>query len=226
LGKEWDAGIDIAKASDPNLIRNLGTAIMNGKYLLMENAPEELDPALEPLLTQQKHKEGSVWNMRLGDKSYEYNEDFKFFITTTLPNPHYSPETSVKVSILNFAITPEGLEEQMLATVVALESPQLEETKNMLIVQNAKSQKELADIESKILYLLSHSEGNILEDEELINTLAASKQTSSDIMQKVKEAAATEIEIDAARESYRRVAFRASLLFFCIVDLSSVDPMY
>lgn len=63
----------------------------------------------------------------------------------------------------------------MLATVVALESPQLEENKNMLIVQNAKSQKELSDIESKILIMLSHSEGNILEDEELINTLAASK---------------------------------------------------
>lgn len=45
-------------------------------------------------------------------------------------------------------------------------------------------------------------------------------------MLKVKEAAATEIEIDAKRESYRTVAFRASLLFFAIVDLSSVDPMY
>jgi len=44
-----------------------------------------------------------------------YNANFKFFITTTLPNPHYSPETSVKVTILNFAITPAGLEEQMLS---------------------------------------------------------------------------------------------------------------
>lgn len=77
----------------------------------MENAPEELDPALEPLLTQQKHKEGSDYHMRLGDKTYPYNDNFKFFITTTLPNPFYSPETTVKVSILNFAITPEGLEE-------------------------------------------------------------------------------------------------------------------
>jgi len=32
-------------------------------------------------------------------------------MTTTIPNPHYSPETSVKVAILNFAITPFGLEE-------------------------------------------------------------------------------------------------------------------
>jgi len=50
----------------------------------------------------------------MGEKVITYNETFKFFLTTTLPNPHYSPETSVKVTILNFAITPKGLEEQML----------------------------------------------------------------------------------------------------------------
>lgn len=31
-------------------------------------------------------------------------------MTSTLPNPHYSPETFVKVTIINFAITPSGLE--------------------------------------------------------------------------------------------------------------------
>lgn len=54
-------------------------------------------------------------------------------MTTTLPNPHYSPETSVKVTIINFAITPSGLEEQMLAKIVALENPQLEQKKNDIV---------------------------------------------------------------------------------------------
>jgi len=43
-----------------------------------------------------------------------------------MPNPHYQPETFVKVTIINFAITPSGLEEQMLAQIVALENPNLE----------------------------------------------------------------------------------------------------
>ncbi len=41
-------------------------------------------------------------------------------MTTTLPNPHYSPETFVKVTMINFAITPGGLEEQMLAQIVTV----------------------------------------------------------------------------------------------------------
>jgi len=42
----------------------------------------------------------------------------------------------------------------------------------------------------------------------------------------VEEARITEIEIDKARESYRPVAYRAALLFFCIIDLANVNPMY
>lgn len=69
-------------------------------------------------------------------------------------------------------------------------------------------------------------QGNILDDEELINTLSQSKATSDTIQAKVAEAEATEAKIDATRELYRPVAARASLLFFCISDLASVDPMY
>lgn len=65
----------------------------------------------------------------LTDKAITYNDNFKLFLTTTLPNPHYSPETFVKVTIINFAITPHGLEDQMLAELVALENPQLEQKK-------------------------------------------------------------------------------------------------
>jgi len=36
----------------------------------------------------------------------------------------------------------------------------------------------------------------------------------------------TEIEIDKAREGYRPVAYRISLLYFCILELSVIDPMY
>lgn len=89
-------------------------AIQFGKWVLLENVGEELDPALEPILLQQKIKSGSGYVLKLGDKSVPYNETFKFFLTTTLPNPHYSPETQVKISLLNFAITQFGLEEQML----------------------------------------------------------------------------------------------------------------
>jgi len=226
MGKQTPEGIDVCKLSQTSFLRTLELAIQFGKWLLLENIGEELDPALEPVLLQQKVKDGTSYVIRLGDKTVTWTDTFRFYMTTTLPNPHYPPETSVKVTLLNFAITREGLEEQMLGLVVAKEAPDLEEKKSALVQSNAKMRKDLKDLEDEILRLLSTSEGNILEDETLINTLAASKKTSEEINEKVKEAEITEKEIDAARESYRPVAYQASVLFFCIVDLANIDPMY
>jgi dynein heavy chain len=39
-------------------------------------------------------------------------------MTTKLRNPHYAPEVAVKVSLLNFFVTPEGLEDQLLGVTV------------------------------------------------------------------------------------------------------------
>eukprot|EP00928_Gymnodinium_smaydae_P009061 TRINITY_DN13347_c0_g3_i1.p1 TRINITY_DN13347_c0_g3~~TRINITY_DN13347_c0_g3_i1.p1 ORF type:complete len:4331 (+),score=1052.12 TRINITY_DN13347_c0_g3_i1:55-13047(+) len=226
LGKDIETGIDVCKMSDPGFLRTLELGIQFGKWILLENVGLTLDPALEPVLQQQKVRDGSGFVIKLGDKTVTYSDKFKFFMTTTLPNPHYSPETSVKVTLLNFAITPVGLEDQMLGIVVAKERPDLEEQKNELVVQSAKMNKQLKEIEDEILRLLSTSEGDVLEDDTLVDKVTVSKQVAEEIAEKQAVAATTEKEIDAARESYRTVAYRTAVLFFCIVELTNIDPMY
>lgn len=53
--------------------------------------------------------------MRLGDTDVDYDMDFKLYITTKLSNPHYLPEICIQVTIVNFTVTPSGLEDQLLA---------------------------------------------------------------------------------------------------------------
>jgi dynein heavy chain len=224
-GAEVSDGLDIFKMSDSNLLKNLELGIIFGKWVLIENVGEELDPALEPILLKQVDKSGQL---RLGDKSIPYNQNFKFLMTSTLPNPHYSPETSVKVTILNFAITPFGLEEQMLNQFIGQEMPELQKKKDMIVTQNAQSAKTLVEIEDKILNGLTKNENiaDILEDDELINILEESNTTSTDIKKRLAESEVTEKEIDKTREIFRPVAYRASVLFFTIIDLAVIDPMY
>lgn len=101
-------------------MKTLEMSIQNGKWFLLENVGQELDKSLEPVLLQQVVKSSGSLSITIGEKTLSYSEDFRMFMTTTLPNPHYSPETFVKVAIINFAITPQGLEDQMLAELVAL----------------------------------------------------------------------------------------------------------
>eukprot|EP00899_Mesostigma_viride_P012150 jgi/Mesvir1/20936/Mv08007-RA.1 len=221
-----ESGLDIIKQSEKDFLRTLENGVRFGRAVLMENVGESLDPALEPLLLKQTFKQGGSEVIKIGDNILPYHPDFKFFMTSKLRNPHYPPEVSVKVSLLNFFVTSEGLEDQLLGQVVSQERPDLAEMKSSLVVSNAKMKKELKETEDKILFLLSNSQGDILEDETLINTLAQSKVTSDEISLKVTESEKTEREIDTTRNVYHPVAVRASLLFFCISDLALVDPMY
>ena len=97
--------------------------------VLLENVGEYVDPMLEPVLQKNIFKQGGVDCLRFGENVVEYNHNFRFYITTRLRNPHYMPEISVKISLLNFMITPKGLEEQLLGIVAAKEKPDLEEKK-------------------------------------------------------------------------------------------------
>jgi len=54
---------------------------------------------------------------------------FKLYLTTKIPNPHYLPEICIKVTLINFTVTMEGLQEQLLGDVVVKEKPRIEETK-------------------------------------------------------------------------------------------------
>lgn len=109
--------------------------------------------------------------LNLGGTAISYNPDFLFFITTKLPNPHYLPEICIKVTLLNFSVTPQGLEDQLLVEVIKVERPELELQKDNNIISLADCNRQLQDTESRILKLVNEADDNILEDEELILTL-------------------------------------------------------
>ncbi|KAH0628434.1 hypothetical protein JD844_009589 [Phrynosoma platyrhinos] len=224
--KEAKTGLKIIKLTDSGFLRTLENAIRLGLAVLLEELRETLDPALEPILLKQTFVSGGRLLIRLGDSDIDYDRNFRFYMTTKMPNPHYLPEVCIKVTIINFTVTRSGLEDQLLSDVVRLERPELEDQRNQLIVRINADKNQLKAIEDKILKMLFTSEGNILDKEELINTLQESKITSAAIKVRLVEAETTEEKINVAREKYRPVATRGSVMYFVIASLSEIDPMY
>ncbi|KAK3252700.1 hypothetical protein CYMTET_38016 [Cymbomonas tetramitiformis] len=223
---EQESGLEIIRLADPEYLRTLETGIRFGRAVLLEDLGEGLDTTLDPLLLKQLVKQAGSWHIKLSDSMVPYHQDFRFYMTTKLPNPHYPPEVSMKVSLLNFFVTHKGLADQLLGITVRQERVDLAEMKVHLVQMSAKLKAELKDMEDKILFMLSNSQGNILDDESLVETLARSKEMSNEISQKVSEAEVTEREIDQTRSMYDPVARHASLLFFIISSLTAADPMY
>jgi dynein heavy chain len=222
----YASNIKVMRLSTPNYARMLEVVIANGDPCLLENIGVSIDPLLEPLLQKAVFKAGNVMMIRLGDSTVEYSPNFKLFLTTKLPNPHYSPEICVQVTLLNFMVTPDGLQDQMLGILVSKEEPEVEKKRVNLVIESAQSKAQLKEIEDKILELLSSSTGNILDDEELVNALSNSKVASDKIGERVKEQEKTATLVATTRDHYVPVAVRSAAMFFVIADLNTCQPCY
>ncbi|XP_035825271.1 dynein heavy chain 6, axonemal [Aplysia californica] len=220
-------------AVDTNLMRTIETAIKVGDAVLLKDLGEELDPALRPVLLHETIRKGGQMVMKIGDVEIEYNQNFRLYLSTSLANPHYLPSIYLQVNIINFTVTFDGLQEQLLSAVVHQERPILEKQRTELLESIANDRQTLRDLEDKSLSMLQSSEGDedsvaghLLDDQDLIVTLEQSKDKSQEIYKRVAESEETEKSLNLARKRYLPVATRGSVLYFVIAELANVDVMY
>jgi len=201
--------------------------ISMGHPLVIENLGESIDAVLEPVLSRAFIKRGNDLFIKLGDKDdVEYDPKFRLYLQSKMPNPHYKPEVCAQTTLINFTVTESGLEDQLLAVVVSNERPDLGEQKLELVRMQNEFTKTLKGLEENLLYKLSHAEGNLIEDIELIEGLEQMKVTANEIKAKNAEAVETTKTINITLETYRGVAVRAALMYFVLNQLWVVDHMY
>jgi dynein heavy chain, axonemal len=129
-----DNKLQVMKLTDGNFLKQLEGCISTGQPAMLENVEEILDPSLEPILAKNIVPKGTSSIIKLGDTEVRYNKNFRLYLTTKLPNPHYLPEVCIKVTLINFTVTPTGLEDQLLIEVVRFERIELEEKRINLIL--------------------------------------------------------------------------------------------
>ncbi|CAL8089314.1 unnamed protein product [Calicophoron daubneyi] len=214
----------VTRLGAKNYLEQIEKAISEGSTVLIENIGETVDPILDPIIGRQTVKKGTA--MKMGDKEIPYNRDFRLILQTKLANPHYQPELQAQTTLINFTVTRDGLEDQLLAVVVSKERPDLEKLKSDLTKQQNEFKITLKNLEDSLLAKLASSGGNFLGDHSLVENLETNKQTAKDIEEQVVQAKFTEKEINQAREFYRTAATRAALIYFVMNDLCQIHPMY
>jgi dynein heavy chain len=211
-----------------NWLQKVIFSIQMGGQLLLESVGSEIDAILEPVLSRAVVKRGrTAMIIKIGGEEVDYDPKFQLYLQSKLPNPHYRPEIAAQCTIINFIVTPEGLEDQILAMVVNVEKPELEQQKQALVRRQNEFKVTLASLEDDLLSQLSAADpATILDNLPLIEGLEKTKQTSKEIGIQVLEAQKTEVEINDSREKYRPVAAEGSMLFFLIIQLCFIEHMY
>ncbi|XP_072570592.1 dynein axonemal heavy chain 11 isoform X2 [Paramormyrops kingsleyae] len=224
IKSRYGADLRVISLGQKGYVDVIEQAVVTGDPVLIENLEETIDPVIDPLLGRHTIKKGRY--IQVGDKECHFHPNFRLILHTKLANPHYKPEIQAQTTLINFTVTRDGLEDQLLAEVVNLERPDLEHLKSDLTKQQNSFKIELKLLEDELLTRLSAAESNFIGDNLLVEKLETTKHTAAEIEMKVLEAKVNEVKINEAREHYRPVAVRASLLYFIMNDLNKINPMY
>ncbi|KAM6297937.1 dynein axonemal heavy chain 10 [Aegotheles albertisi] len=224
--KEEKNNLRMASFNDPDLLKQLELAIKYGNPFLLHDVDEYIDPVIDNVLEKNiKVAQGRTFVV-LGDKEVDYDSNFRLYLNTKLSNPKYSPSVFGKAMVINYTVTLKGLEDQLLSVITGFERRELEEQREQLIQETSDNKNLLKDLEDSLLRELTSSTGNMLDNLDLVQTLEETKTKASEVIEKLKLAETTAVDIDRLRDGYRPAARRGAILFSVLSEMALVNIMY
>ena len=220
-----ESRLEVINQQDSNFTTALELAVRFGKTLVIQEV-DGVEPLLYPLLRKDLVNQGPRFVIQVGEKTIDYNESFKLFLTTRNPQPEIPPDAASIITKVNFTTTRAGLTAQLLATTIQHEKPDLEQRKTELLKAEEDLKVQLAKLEQSLLQELATAEGNILENKVLLDSLNETKAKSSTIAVSLEESLKLQASLDQERDSYLPLANFGSTLFFVISNLSKLNNMY
>jgi dynein heavy chain 2 len=220
-----DKPVEAIMQQDPRFITTIELAVRFGKTLIIQEADGVL-PLLYPLLRRDLFRQGPRWVVQVGDKAIDYSDTFKLYLVTRDSAPDIPGSAAALINEVNFTVTRSGLEGQLLGVTLEHEKPELEAKKSQLLAEEDKFKIQLDELEKELLEALATSEGNILQNKTLIESLEKTKTQSNNISNALKTAKVIQTDLDQQRDVYRPIARSGSILFFLVGQLSAVNNMY
>lgn len=224
--REAHNNLKILSFNDSDFLKQFEMAMKYGTQVLFQDVDDYIDPVIGNVLEKNFRVRGGQAFVMLGNKEVDVDSKFRLYLTTKISNPILDPSIYAKALVINYAVTVDGLEDQLLSVVVSEERSDLETMREMLIEETSINKNFLSTLEDSLLRELSNSTGNMLDNEELINTLENTKSKAAEVTEKLILAESTSKDIEQTRNGYRPAAQRGALLFFVLANMAVVNVMY
>ena len=210
--------------TDSSFLKLLENALRFGYPILVQDV-EKIDPIMNSLLNKEIHKQSGRNLIRIGDQEIDFSLTFNMFMITRDSSCHFTPDLCSRVTFLNFTITPSSLQNQILDIVLKNERPEVNQRKEELIKAQREYKVQLRQLEEDLLTALN-SEGNLLENNEVMTRLEEIKKKSFEISEEVSKSEDIMKELESNMNEYAPLANKASRIFFALDSLEVIHYLY
>ncbi|KAG5519734.1 hypothetical protein PMAC_000007 [Pneumocystis sp. 'macacae'] len=217
--------LTITSFLDNTFIKHLESALRFGNSILIQDA-EYLDPILNPILNKEYQKVDGRILIQLGKQDIDFSSTFKLFLLTKNPLIKFGPEISSRVTFVNFTITSSNLESQCLNKILCSERPEVNERRDNLAKLQNKFKLRLIHLEKNLLNILNESQGNILDNDSVLQMLEDLKKEAFEISEKALETEEIIHEIEQITSSYKSILSLCSSIFEIMEQLTLICPYY
>lgn len=220
-----DRRLTVTSFLDDNFIKQLESSLRFGNPILIQDA-EHLDPVLNHVLNKEYQKTGGRILIQLGKQEIDFSPAFKLYLSTRDPSAVFPPDICSRTTFVNFTVTQSSLQTQSLNEVLKSERPDVDERRTNLAKMQGQFTVQLRGLERQLLQALNASEGNILDNDVVINSLETLKNKANDISKKMAETEGVMAEVETITSEYSTIAQACSAVFSILEQLYHLNHFY
>lgn len=220
-----DRKLTVTSFLDDSFVKQLESALRFGNPILIQDA-EHLDPILNHVLNKEYQKTGGRVLIQLGKQEIDFSPSFKLFLSTRDPSATFAPDVCSRTTFVNFTVTQSSLQTQSLNDVLKFERPDVDERRTNLIKLQGEFKVHLRQLEKRLLQSLNESRGNILDDDNVIETLETLKKEAGEISNKMVETEGVMTEVENITLEYNIIARSCSAVFAILEQLHHINHFY
>ncbi|ELR09608.1 Dynein heavy chain, cytoplasmic [Pseudogymnoascus destructans] len=220
-----DRRLTVTSFLDDSFTKQLESSLRFGNPILIQDA-EHLDPILNHVLNKEYQKTGGRVLIQLGKQEIDFSPAFKIYLSTRDPSATFAPDICSRTTFVNFTVTQSSLQTQSLNEVLKSERPDVDERRSNLIKLQGEFKVHLRQLEKRLLQALNESRGNILDDDNVIETLETLKKEAAEISKKMSNTEGVMAEVDAITLQYNIIARSCSAVFAVLEQLHYLNHFY
>lgn len=205
----------------PDYLEQLAGALQLGTVVVIDITQTELDAAIIPLILKQTFNQGSTNYVKLGNDVVEYAAEFQMYLRTQTPIHEVDLQLRLCSTIVDLTLEQPGIYDTLVSALVNSERPDTEE-KIQLCKQMNEIRCQLDETEQSLLNILSQSDQDWIENDNVITSLLPAITQSKLLKEKLDVLLQTKERMETQRQSFAPTAMLAAQILSSLWRLETL----